>query len=248
MDNAERLLTTAEAARVLRVSQASVRRWSDSGLLRARRVGRRGERRFSENDLVVFLNGGSEARSAPGQAGAVNVGGVSLTIPAHVATFFSSDAGGLRLTAPFFAEGLRLGQPCFLAADGPALHRYMEELEKQDDLDIERAVRQGQFKVVKFTEGTASGAIAEWEDAFARILALKPSVIRIAGEMSSERAMFTSEEEMLRYEEAFEVMYKRYPVVVICQYDVRDFSGLALLRALKAHPDMFELRTGTFLN
>jgi excisionase family DNA binding protein len=246
--DAERLLTTAEAAQLLRVSQASIRRWSDSGLLRARRVGRRGERRFSENDLVVFLNGGPEARSAAGGNGPVNVGGVPLAIPAHVAAFFSTDAGGLRLTVPFFAEGLRLGHPCFLAADDPALDRYKDSLEKQEDLDFDRALTDGRFTVVQFKGGTASAAIAEWEDAFARILALRPSVIRIVGEMSSERAMFASEEEMLRYEEAFEVMYKRYPVVVICQYDVRDFTGLALLRALKAHPDMFGLRTGTFLN
>jgi hypothetical protein len=43
-------------------------------------------------------------------------------------------------------------------------------------------------------------------------------------------------------------MCRRYPVVVICQYDVREFDGEALLRALKAHPDLFALGVGTFLN
>ncbi len=56
--------------------------------------------------------------------------------------------------------------------------------------------------------------------------------------MMSEREMFISEEEMLCYEEAFEVMCRRYPVVVICKYDVRQCDGVALLRALKAHPDL----------
>jgi len=37
-------------------------------------------------------------------------------------------------------------------------------------------------------------------------------------------------------------------VVVICQYDVREFDGVAILRALKAHPDMFDFRIGAFLN
>ena len=37
------LLNTEEAARFLRVSEASIRRWSDAGLLPARRVGRRRE-------------------------------------------------------------------------------------------------------------------------------------------------------------------------------------------------------------
>ena len=60
--------------------------------------------------------------------------------------------------------------------------------------------------------------------------------------------MFTSEEEMLKYEEALELMLKRYPGVVLCQYDVRDFGGSSMLRALKAHPDLFGMRLGTFLN
>lgn len=244
----DRLLTTAEAAQLLRVSQASIRRWSDSGLLRVKRVGRRRERRFTENDLLVFLNGGADGLSATGRSDAVNVGGVPLAIPSHIATFFSTDAGGLRLTVPFFAEGLRLGQPSFLAATGPALERYIEALNRRRDLNFERSLAEGDFKVMKFQTGSASGAVAEWEDAFAHILARKPAVIRIAGEMSSVRAMFISEEEMLRFEEAFEVMYKRYPLVVICQYDVREFTGLALLRALKAHPGLFGHRIGTFLN
>src|SRR5256714_14575535 len=59
----EDLLNTAEAARFLRVSQASVRRWSDSGLLAAKRVGRRRERRFSGRDPQAFI-----ARPSPGVA------------------------------------------------------------------------------------------------------------------------------------------------------------------------------------
>src|SRR5205809_32700 len=70
----ERLLNTAEAARFLRVSQASIRRWSDSGLLAARRVGRRRERRFSESDLQAFMQQPATARAAA-DTSTVNVGG-----------------------------------------------------------------------------------------------------------------------------------------------------------------------------
>jgi len=48
------LLNTKEAAQLLRVSEASIRRWSDSGLLAARRVGRRRERRFERPELERF--------------------------------------------------------------------------------------------------------------------------------------------------------------------------------------------------
>jgi hypothetical protein len=43
-------------------------------------------------------------------------------------------------------------------------------------------------------------------------------------------------------------MFRRYPIAAICQYDARLFDGLALLRTLKAHPDLYGLRIGTFLN
>jgi len=242
----EQLLNTAEAARFLRVSQASIRRWSDSGLLAVRRIGRRRERRFSESDLEAFMR-----RPPSGAAGAtvVPIGGEPVAVPGHLATLYGSDAGGLRLTVPFFVEGLKAGQPCYVAASGAELKRYTDALDGREELDMARAVDTRQFNVVRFEGGgTAAEAIAQWERQFADILAKGRTVIRIVGEMASERAMFVSEEEMLRYEEAFEVMCRRYPVVVICQYDVREFDGPSLLRALKAHPDLYAFRLGTFLN
>ena len=101
---------------------------------------------------------------------------------------------------------------------------------------------------MRFSGATAAEAIAEWERRLSELVTGGASVIRIVGEMASERTMFISEEEMLRYEESFELMSKRYPVVVICQYDAREFGGLAILRALKAHPDLFDFRIGTFLS
>jgi len=66
--------------------------------------------------------------------------------------------------------------------------------------------------------------------------------------MASEREMFASDEEMMAYEEAYEVMARRYPVVTLCQYDARVIGGEIMLRVLKAHPDMFAQHLGGFLN
>lgn len=239
------MLNTAEAARFLRVSQASIRRWSDSGLLASQRVGRRRERRFRESDLLAFME-----RTAPraSETSAINIGGVSVVPPAHFAPMFSSDAGGQRLSVPFLADGIRLGQPIFLVASGKVLERYKEALEKEPGVDLDLATKQGLFTVVDFGGGTVQDALAKWESYFAAVLAKGPTVIRIVGEMACERTMFISEEEMLRYEEGFEVMSRRYPVAVLCQYDAREFKGVALLRGFKAHPDMYAVRIGAFLN
>lgn len=231
--NYESLLNTAEAARFLRVSQASVRRWFDAGLLPGHRVGRRGERRFQQEDLVAFLSRGSAPSAG---AATVSVAGVTSGVPLHLAVLFSTDQGGLRLTAPFLAEGVRLHQACLLVASGAPLERYASALESMDGI-----------AVLELKGGSADAAIAQMEENFSRSVTEGSSVVRLVGEMAEVRAMFPTEDEMLRYEEALELMCRRFPVAVICQYDARRFDGSALLRALKAHPDMFGLRTGAFL-
>jgi len=49
------LLTVSEVARILHVHASSVRRWEAEGLLPAYRIGRRGDRRFSEEVVENFL-------------------------------------------------------------------------------------------------------------------------------------------------------------------------------------------------
>jgi len=51
----ERMLTIQEAAHLLHVHANTVRRWSNSGQLRAYRIGRRGDRRFKQEDILRFL-------------------------------------------------------------------------------------------------------------------------------------------------------------------------------------------------
>ena len=229
----QQLLNTAEAARFLRVSQASIRRWADSGRLPASRVGGRRERRFKEQDLVAFLDRGDVQAT-----GAVTIGSAQVSVPGHLAAFYSTDEGRLRLSVPFFAEGIRAGQYCILVGDGRMVSLYRSALG-----DMSK-----QLTPIAFGGGTAASAITEWEGRLSDIVGSGATTIRIVGEMAAELEMFGSEEEMLRYEESFELMSKRYPVAVVCQYDAREFTGLALVRALKAHPDLFDLRIGAFLN
>jgi excisionase family DNA binding protein len=240
-------LNTAEAARFLRVSEASIRRWSDAGLIASHRVGRRRVRRFAEPDLVQFMNR-AEKQSVLAPPAVIYVGGVSIPVPSHLATFYSSDAGRMRLTVPFLADGLRSNQPCSLAGSDEMLKLYFQALTHQEGVDLDRAAANGQFVALAFDGATAEIAVAFWEAQFADILSRGPSLIRHVGEMAAVRRMFPSEDAMLRFEQAYEVMCRRYPVAAICQYDVRDFDGVAMLRVLKAHPDLFEQRLGTYLN
>ena len=49
------MLTTTEAARYLGVHPNTVRRWETQGLLPAYRLGKRGDRRFSRDEMDRFL-------------------------------------------------------------------------------------------------------------------------------------------------------------------------------------------------
>jgi len=53
--NGKSLLTTRELARLLNVHINTVRRWSDQGILRSYRIGARCDRRFSRDDIALFL-------------------------------------------------------------------------------------------------------------------------------------------------------------------------------------------------
>ena len=49
------LLRTGEACRILCIHQNTLRRWSKQGLIRAYRVGPRGDRRFRRDDIIALL-------------------------------------------------------------------------------------------------------------------------------------------------------------------------------------------------
>src|SRR3954463_16496968 len=84
------LLDIREAAEFLRVSETSLRRWTNAGRLRCLRIGGRRERRFRRSDLLAFL--GSDA--GPGHP--------SSSV-AHLCGLYTSDPSRARSAAAFLA-------------------------------------------------------------------------------------------------------------------------------------------------
>jgi excisionase family DNA binding protein len=50
------MLTTSDVARLLNVHINTIRRWSNQGILKAYRIGSRGDRRFRQDDVTSFLS------------------------------------------------------------------------------------------------------------------------------------------------------------------------------------------------
>lgn len=169
-----------------------------------------------------------------------------VRLHAHLATFYNTDAGRLRLTVPFLADGLRAGQPCFLEAAGHALDAYVGGLEKQG-IEVKAAIDDGRLAISPGPGTSVESALVYWEDSLTHALAAGPNVLRVVGEMSSTRNGFESDRQMIDYEVAFNTISKRFPIVALCQYDVRDFDGETIFKAIRAHPDLYEVRLGSFL-
>jgi len=55
VNRANGMLTVRQLARLLNVHINTVRRWNDRGVLKAYRIGPRGDRRFSREDIDIFL-------------------------------------------------------------------------------------------------------------------------------------------------------------------------------------------------
>ena len=62
------MLTTSDVSHLLNVHINTVRRWSNQGVLKAYRIGSRGDRRFKAEDIARFIselnaNGGDENKA-----------------------------------------------------------------------------------------------------------------------------------------------------------------------------------------
>ena len=64
----EPMLTIKEVAILLHIHVNTVRRWSDRGLIKSYQINRRGDRRFQQKDIELFLN---QMNSKPVEKGSV---------------------------------------------------------------------------------------------------------------------------------------------------------------------------------
>jgi excisionase family DNA binding protein len=54
-DLTNNMLTVREVSQILHVHSNTLRRWSDQGIIKAYRIGPRGDRRFKQEDIALLL-------------------------------------------------------------------------------------------------------------------------------------------------------------------------------------------------
>ena len=241
------LLDIGEAADFLNVSEASLRRGTNNGSLPCLRIGRRRERRFRRADLLAFME-----QPAGRKRAANDMEGTSwedsrdeavATIHGnHLCGIYGSDEARLDLAVPFLLEGLQEKNVCFLVSPSKSQRQILKAIKKRRasfDSDIEA----GRLNVSEHQKSAAE-QIHFFEGAMTRAEEEGVAAFRLFADMWGLR-LLVSAKEMIRLEVGFEqVIVTRFPIVALCAYDARKFSGIELLDALKDHNDTFRFPLG----
>jgi excisionase family DNA binding protein len=214
------LLDIKQAAALLQVSETSLRRWTNAGVLPSFRIGGRRERRFRRADLLAFLQ---SQRQVP--AG-------------HYCGFYSSDEGRTRQAVRFLQEGVSAGSTVFLAAASTVRHELMQHLGSGPA--GETAKVSGRVVPVEF-ERQVSGQTAAWRKRFENAAGDAARTLHAFGDVSGfEGAMAFPD--VLDFERSVDVLYHEpgMPRTALCLYDARKLSGEQVVELLRVHPDMMK--------
>jgi excisionase family DNA binding protein len=215
------LLDIAQAAALLHVSEASLRRWTNRGLLRCFRVGGRRERRFRQADLMAFLEGESTATSA-----------------GHLCGFYTNDLARTRQAARLLRDGLDAGSICILAAQSDVRDQVLGQLARRRPT-LRRALDTERLIVTAYA-ANARAQLAYWKTRFAAATRSGAHSICVVADVSGGRlARGSSFERVLEYEASYGRLSRGFPVATMCLYDARTHSGLETAGVLATHPDLF---------
>lgn len=248
----EALLNIKQAAKILNASEISLRRWSDSGKLPCLRIGVRRERRFRLTDLLAYLEQDlTQTRATPlahltNRIAHIDLEGISINYGSHLCSLYDTDSGRLKLALPFLLGGLQTGNRCFLIATNEVQAIMIKEL-RDVRPRIDQDIQEGQLVM---TDGMSNGTelYSFFEQAFLNANKQGIQGLRVLGDMAWTLKKGMEISELNDFETRYnQGLGHRFPVVSLCQYDARLFSGTAILGVLKCHDDTFHYPLAHFL-
>jgi excisionase family DNA binding protein len=245
------LLDISEAARFLNVSETSLRRWTNAGALDCLRIGLRRERRFRRADLLSFMEQPAAAQlPSDAKGGSMKVQDsrdepLATIHGNHLCGIYGSDAGRLDLVVPFLLEGLHKKSVCFLVAPSRVQGVVLKAMKRRRS-SLDSDIKAGGL-IVSEHQKTPAAQCRFFETAMKKAEEEGVESFRVVGDMWGLR-LNVSAKQMIKLEVGFErLIVPRFPVVALCTYDARKFSGVELLDALKDHDDTFKIPIGRML-
>lgn len=172
---------------------------------------------------------------------ALGVPGVQIAPGDHICAFYPSLADRDEILMPYLREGLKAGDKCVCVVDasdpeqilaelgadidvGPCLGRHQLEMQRSD----ETYLRDGSF--------STEGMLEFWNRSVGGASAAGFGFTRAVGEMTWALRQMPGVEELVGYEARLNRFLPRYPQVILCLYELDQFSGEVLVDVLKTHP------------
>jgi MEDS: MEthanogen/methylotroph, DcmR Sensory domain len=159
----------------------------------------------------------------------------------HIGCFYRGEAARDAVLLPYLRTGMEAGDSCFCFIDTTApeelrsrLRVEMAEASIPGRLDVhvasEAYLGTGHFSsahMIQFLESTLRASV---EDRTSAALA------RMTGEMCWVLRSPAAAEEVVAYEHALNDFPPGHRQVLLCLYDIAQFSAAALIEAVRAHP------------
>jgi hypothetical protein len=172
---------------------------------------------------------------------ALGVPGVQIAPGDHICAFYPSLADRDEILVPYLREGLKSGDKCVCVVDASDPEHVLAELGA--DVDLGPYLGRHQLEVQRSDEtylrgGTFStDAMLEfWNQAVGGATAAGFGFTRAVGEMTWALRQMPGVEELIGYESRLNRFLPRYPQVILCLYELDQFSGEVLVDVLKTHP------------
>jgi hypothetical protein len=183
-------------------------------------VGGKLERRFRRSDLLAFME------NQPAVVASRLVPGT------HLCGFYSTNEGRAKLAAAFLAAGKRAVS--YLVADGAVRREVLAQL-GMDQAVLHREIAAGRLVLCDHA-ATGLAQMENFEEGFVAATAGGAHSLRLVGDVWGLARKITRDA-LVEFEEAYDQASRRLPLVSLCLYDVRRFSSLDVLRALRGHGD-----------
>ena len=174
----------------------------------------------------------TRGRKSPGSTNASNEA-VTITRGDHLVALYATDKERLALAVPFLLDGLREGSVCFLIAPDTATNEILVEM-KNSWPEIDAEIDDGRLIVAEHRHTPGD----QYEFFEVRMSAAEMAGLnsfRLFADMVGAR-QHMSFELLHELEQGFdEAVVHKHHLVALCAYDVRKFSGIELLAALRCH-------------
>jgi hypothetical protein len=152
----------------------------------------------------------------------------------HFMGLYATDNERLWLSVPFLLEGLREESMCFLIGPDSSNQAILAELEKSRPR-IAADIADGRLIAAEH-QTTPRDQYKFFEDRMSAAEKVGLRTFRLFADMIGARQRM-SIEQTLELERGFdEAIVHKHQMTAICAYDVRHFSGVEMLAALRSHP------------